>query len=134
MLCGCYVRSFALLHRFEHLENAVHFESHCTITAFTHGLLCDDTRVDVRFQVCYLLLHVDSVLHDFPLGFLSLDAHFEDFIDDLLEVFNHVVVLRLKVLVRLVDDTDEDLTVVLKRPPECLQVVVHLKRKIKSTS
>ena len=118
--------SVCLLHRLEHLKNAVELECHGPVASLTHRLLRDDTRIDVRFQVCYLLLHVDCVLYDLLLGLLGLDANLEDFVDNFFQVLNHVIVLDLEILVRLVDDADEDLAIVLQRSPQRLQIVVHL--------
>ena len=87
----------------------------------------------MRLQVCYLLLHVDCVLYDLLLSLLGLDTHFKHLVDDLLEVFDHVVVLDLEVLVRLVDNADEDLAIVLQSSPQCLQIVIHLIGKSKKT-
>ena len=118
--------SVCLLHGFEHLKDTVELERHGPVASLTHRLLRNNTRIDVRFQVCYLLLHVDCVLYDLLLGLLGLDTNFEDFVDDFFEVLDHVIVLDLEVLVRLVDDADEDLAIVLQRSPQRLQIVIHL--------
>ena len=114
------------MHGLEHLKDAVELERHGPVASLTHRLLRNDTRIDVRFQICYLLLHVDCVLYDLLLGLLGLDANLEDFVDDFFQVLNHVIVLDLEVLVRLVDDADENLAIVLQRPPQRLQIVIHL--------
>ena len=116
--------SVGLLHGLEHFEDAVELERHRSVASLTHRLLRDDTRIDVRFQVCYLLLHVDCVLYDLLLGFLCLDTDFKDLVNDLLEVLDHVIVLDLKVLIRLIDDADKDLAIVLQRSSQCLQIVI----------
>ena len=118
--------SSVLLHGLDHFEHAVHFEGHCAIASLTHRLLRYDARIDVCFQVCYLLLHGNRVLHNLLLGLFRGDAHLEDLIDDLLQILNHIVVLRLKVLIRLVDNAHEHLTIVLQCTSKCLQIVVNL--------
>ena len=118
-------RSVCRLHGLEYLKDAVELERHGPVASLTHRLLRDDTRVDVRLQVCYLLLHVDCVLYDLLLGLLGLDTNFEDLVDDFFEVLDHVIVLGLEVLVRLIDDADKDLAIVLQRSPQCLQIVIH---------
>ena len=80
----------------------------------------------MRLQIRYLLLHVNSVLHDLWLAFLSFDTHFKYFIDDFLKIFNHIVVLILSVLVGLVYDADEYLPIVLEGSSKSLQIVVDL--------
>ena len=115
-----------LLHGFEHLKYAIEFECHGSVASLTHGFLCDNAGIDMRLQVCYLLLNIDSILYDLLLGLLGLDSYLEGFVDDFLEILDHVVVLRLEVLVCLVDDADEDFTVVLQGAPQSLQIVVNL--------
>ena len=101
------------LHGFEDFEDAVELEGHGAISALAHRLLRDDACVDVRLQVRDLLLHANCVLHNLLLALLRLDAHLEDFIDDLFEIFNHIVVLYLKVFIRRVYDAHEDLPIIL---------------------
>ena len=74
----------------------------------------------MRLKISYHLLHTYGVFNDLLLSLLGLDSHFEYLVDDLLEILNHVIVLRLEVFVRLVDNADEDLSVILEGAPECL--------------
>ena len=67
----------------------------------------------MRLKISYHLLHTYSVFNDLLLSLLGLDPHFEYFVDDLLEILNHVIVLRFEVFVRLVDNADENLSVIL---------------------
>ena len=67
----------------------------------------------MRLQVCYLLLYIDSVLNDLLLGLFGFDSDLEDLVDDFFQIFNHVVVLSLEVFIRLVDNADENFSVVL---------------------
>ena len=80
----------------------------------------------MRLQVCYLLLYIDSVLNDLLLGLFGLDSDLEDLVDDFFQIFDHVVVLSLEVFVRLVDNADENFTVVLQGASQSLQIVVNL--------
>lgn len=80
----------------------------------------------MRLQVCYLLLYIDSVLNDLLLGLFGLDSDLEDLVDDFFQIFDHVVVLSLKVFVRLVDNADENFAVVLQGASQSLQIVVNL--------
>ena len=91
-------------------------------------LLRNDGRVYVRLQIVDHLLLLDCVLDDLLLDLLRLDANLEHFVDHLLQVLHHVVVLRLEVLVSLVDYAHEHFAVVLKSSSQRLQIVVHLKK------
>lgn len=80
----------------------------------------------MNLKVCDGLLHFEVVLSHFLFDLLGLNTYLEHFVNDLLQVFNKVVVLGLHVFVRFVDDVDKHLPVVLQRFPQSLQVVVHL--------
>ena len=74
----------------------------------------------MSLEICDLLLHVDSILHDLPLRLLGLNPNLEHLIDDLLNIFNHIVMLRVKVFISLIDDLDKDFTVILEGTSKCL--------------
>jgi len=74
----------------------------------------------VSLEICDLLLHVDGVLNDLSLRLLGLYAHLEDLIDDLLDIFHHIVMLRVEVFIGLIDDLNKDFTVVLEGSSEGL--------------
>ena len=114
------------MHGFDYLENAIKFESHSAVASFTHRFFRDDARIDVSFQVCYLLLNIDRVLHDLLLRLFRLNSDLEDLVDDFLQIFHHIVVLRFEVFVGRVDNADENFTIVLQGAPQSLQIVVHL--------
>ena len=68
----------------------------------------------MRLQIGYHLLHTYGVFNDLLLALLGLDTHLEDLVDYFLEILNHVIVLCLEVFVCLVNNADEDLSVVLE--------------------
>ena len=74
----------------------------------------------MSLEICDLLLHVDGVLNDLSLRLLGLYAHLEDLIDDLLDIFHHIVMLRVEVFIGLIDDLNKDFTVVLEGSSEGL--------------
>ena len=96
------------------------------ILSLSHRFLRDDRCIDVGLKVSDHLLHAHSIFNNLLLTLLGLDTNLEDFIDDLLKILHHIVVLRLKVLIRLVYDVHEDFTVVLEGTPQRLQVIVNL--------
>ena len=96
------------------------------ILSLSHRFLRNDRCIDVGLEVSDHLLHAHSILNNLLLTLLGLDTNLEDFIDDLLKILHHIVVLRLKVLIRLVYDVHEDFTVVLEGTPQRLQVIVNL--------
>ena len=79
-------------------------------------------------QVGDHLLLARVVLHNLLLDLLGLDADLEHLVDDLLQVLHHVVVLALEVLIRLVNDVDEYLAVILEGTTQRFQVVVDLRK------
>jgi len=83
----------------------------------------------MRLQVSNHLLHSDSVLDDLLLALFCLDAYLEHLVDDLLQVFNHIVVLCFEIFVSLIDDTDENFSVVLQGSSQRLQIVIDLIEK-----
>ena len=80
----------------------------------------------MHLQVRDGFLHLEGILSKLLFDLFCLDPHLEHFINDLLEVFDKVVILRLYVFVGLVDDVDKDLPVVLQCTAQSFQVVVHL--------
>ena len=80
----------------------------------------------MSFQICDHLLCAPVIFHNLLLDLLRLDADLEDLVDYLLQVFNHVVVFTFEVLVGLIDDVDEYLTVILEGTTQRFQIVIDL--------
>ena len=84
----------------------------------------------MSLQVGDRLLQFERVVHNLLLALFSLDANFENLINDLLKILHQIIVLALCILIGLVDDVNEDFTVILKGPSERLQVVINLRERV----
>ena len=84
------------------------------ILGLSDRLFRDDRRVDVSFQICDEFLHLECILYDLAFTLVNLDSNLLHYVCYLLQIFNKVVVLCLKVFICLVNDVYKDLTIILK--------------------
>jgi hypothetical protein len=73
-------------------------------------------------------LQFESVFNDFLLTRLSLNAHLEDFVNDLLEIFNEIIVSVTALIRLLVDYGHKDLTIISDRTAQGLQIAINLQK------